>query len=284
MRRHISVTMLVLVGLALGWPLHVAAAPDDRVRFGFRMDLQTFLDLRTLAPELPQACFPSLTPEGQRAWETGLVTTVYNTGSYLEGDFNADSHADAALLLDEPVPNGPVRRHVLLATRPLADGPWRRVALVRVAEEIADLTVDQVLEHFAATPGSELAVFLSAMRPPADGDGKDGLAFSPDMAVEPRRSIDSWIARLDDPDPHARLEAAEALGEAGSAAKPATDALVQRFYDPEEVVRDAAAQSLRQIGPDVVTALRTLVEREGATWGRHDPGGRAQRLAVNLLG
>ena len=285
MRRPLLPIVFILVGLISMWPLHVAANdPTQQPRFGFRMDLQTFQDLRALAPELPQACFPSLTPEGQRAWETGLVTTVYNTGSYLEGDFDADGHADAALLLDEPVPNGPARRHVLLATRPLADGPWRRVALVRVADELTGLTVDQVLEHFAATPGSELAVFLSAVRPSADGDGKGGPIFSPDMAVEPRRSIDSWIAQLTDPDPHLRLAAAESLGEAGSDSAPTIDALVQRLYDPEEVVRDAAVQSLRRIGPGVVPALRALVEREGATLGRHDPGGRAQRLAVNLLG
>lgn len=284
MRHPVCLIVMLLIIQASGWPA-AAAESEVRRRFGFRMDLQTFLDLRTLAPELPQACFPSLTPEGQRAWETGLVTTVYNTGSYLEGDFNADGHADAALLLDEPVPNGLARRHVLLATRPLADGPWRRMALVRVADKLTDLTVDQVLEYFAATPGSELAVFLSAMRPPANGDGKGGPAFSPGMAVEPRRSIDSWIAQLTDPDPRARLAAAEALGaEAGPGSVRAIDALVQRFYDPEEVVRDAAYDSLRKIGSSVVPALRGLVEQEGPTLGRHDPGARAQRLAVQLLG
>jgi HEAT repeat protein len=89
---------------------------------------------------------------------------------------------------------------------------------------------------------------------------------------------------LTDEDPRVRLEAAEALGRFGSEASVAIEPLVQRFYDPEELVRDAAGTSLEQIGPACVPALRQLVLREGATHGRHDPGARSQRLAVDLLG
>jgi len=93
------------------------------------------------------------------------------------------------------------------------------------------------------------------------------------------------MKRLGAEDPRVRLEAAEALGAAeGPETSLVIEPLVQRFYDLEALVRQAAWQGLQRIGPQVVPALRALVEREGGTFGRHDPGARAQRLAVNLLG
>ena len=62
------------------------------------------------------------------------------------------------------------------------------------------------------------------------------------------------IARLDDPDPEVRQEAARALGRIGS--HEALDALVQRLRDPNSTIRPDAARALGQIGsPDAVPAL-----------------------------
>ena len=61
-------------------------------------------------------------------------------------------------------------------------------------------------------------------------------------------------ARLDDPDPEVREEAARALGRIGS--HEAVDALVQRLRDPNSTIRPDAARALGQIGsPDAVPAL-----------------------------
>jgi HEAT repeat protein len=62
------------------------------------------------------------------------------------------------------------------------------------------------------------------------------------------------IARLDDPDPEVRQEAARALGRIGS--HEALDALIQRLRDPNSTIRPDAARALGQIGsPDAVPAL-----------------------------
>jgi hypothetical protein len=62
------------------------------------------------------------------------------------------------------------------------------------------------------------------------------------------------IARLDDPDPEVREEAARALGRIGS--HEAVDALVHRLRDPNSTIRPDAARALGQIGdPRAVPAL-----------------------------
>ncbi len=60
--------------------------------------------------------------------------------------------------------------------------------------------------------------------------------------------------------------------------------LVDLLKDPNEAVRDAAADALRFMGPEVVPALRDVMEGEGLTAGRHDLGVRTQRIAASILG
>jgi HEAT repeat protein len=265
---------VLLIVLCSGGPLDPAARAEPR--FGFRMDRETFRELRALAPELPEARWPGLTPEGQQAWDAGQLATVYNSGSYLERDFNGDGQPDSALLLDVTGAGGATERHLLLATRRTERAPWSRVGVIPVPSAFHDLDVRQVIEQLGSSLDAESAAFLEG--------GADDAEDPREPATGPRRPFAEWVARLDAEDPRVRLEAVEALGRLGPDSAGAIDPLAQRLYDAEELVRDGAAHSLQRIGPQVVPALRVLVEREGATLGRHDPGGRAQRLAVHLLG
>ncbi|MBI4342342.1 MAG: HEAT repeat domain-containing protein [Candidatus Omnitrophica bacterium] len=251
-------------------------------QFGFRMDHQTFQALRSLAPELAGAHWPGLTPEGQRAWDNGDLGAVYNTGSYVEEDVNGDGQSDAVLLLEVPQASGVEESYLLVATRRIPGVPWTRVGLVRLPPpELHEWSIMDAIEQQAHDP--QLAAFFKTERQsPELAVQESGVSPAADSATT--RPIAEWVARLTDPDPRVRLEAAEALGRLGPEAAVAIEPLVQRFYDPEELVRDAAGSSLAQIGPASVPALRQLVLREGSTHGRHDPGARSQRLAVALLG
>ncbi len=257
------------------------AALKNQLRFGFQMDHETFQDLRGLAPELAGAHWPGLTVDGQRAWDTGSLTAVYNTGSYLEGDLNDDGQPDAALFLSVPQPGGVERQYLLVATRRIPGVPWTRIGLVALPSAPREGSIVDAIEQQTNDP--QLAAFFKTERPSPE-PAVQASGVSPATGSATTRPIAEWLARLTNEDPRVRLEAAEALGRFGSKAAVAIDPLVQRFYDPEELVRDAAGSSLEQIGPASVPALRQLVLREGSTHGRHDPGARSQRLAVALLG
>jgi len=254
------------------------AALKQQPQFGFRMEHQTFQDLRGLAPELDGAHWPGLTVDGQQAWDTGSLTGVYNTGYYLEDDLNDDGQTDAALLLNVPQPGGE-RQYLLVATRRIPGVPWSRIGLVALPSEHPEWNIVDAIEQQTNDP--QLAALFKTKRQPSAVQ-ESGVSPLTDSATT--RPIAEWVARLTDTDPRVRLEAADALGRFGPEAAMAIEPLVQRFYDPEELVRDAAGSSLAQIGPASVPALRQLVVREGSTHGRHDPGARSQRLAVALLG
>ena len=255
------------------------AAMKHQPRFGFRMDRETFQDLRGLAPELAGAHWPGLTVDGQQAWDTGNLTAVYNTGYYLEDDLNDDGQTEAALLLNVPQPGGVERQYLLVATRRIPGVPWTRIGLVALPSAPGEWSIVDAIEQQTNDP--RLAAFFKTTRPPSAVQESDVFPAADSATTRP---IAEWIARLTDTDPRVRLEAAEALGRLGPEAAVAIEPLVQRFYDPEELVRDAAGSSLEQIGPVSVPALRQLVMREGSTHGRHDPGARSQRSAVALLG
>ena len=256
------------------------AAMKQQPRFGFRMDHEAFQALRNLAPELAGAHWPGLTVDGQQAWDTGNLTAVYNTGSYLEEDLNDDGQTDAALLLNVPQTGGAERQHLLVATRRIPGVPWTRVGLVALPRAPREWSIVEALEQLGDAQDPQLAAFLESKSRPSDVQESD---VPPATDAATTRPIAEWVARLTGPDPRVRLEAAEALGRCGPEAAVAIEPLVQRFYDPEELVRDAAGTSLEQIGPASVPALRQLVMREGSTHGRHDPGARSQRLAVAVL-
>ena len=252
-----------------------------RPRFGFRMDHQTFEALRNLAPELPAAHWPGLTVDGQQAWDNGDLGAVYNTGYYLEDDLNDDGQTDAALLLNVPQPDGVERQYLLIATRRIPGVPWMRIGLLALPPSPREGNIVDAIEQQIDHP--QLAAFFKTRRQTVEPVAQESEASSaPDSTRT--RPIAEWVARLTDEDPRVRFEAAEALGRFGPDATAAIEPLVQRFYDPEELVRNAAGSSLEHIGSASVSALRNLVAREGSTLGRHDPGARAQRLAVNLLG
>ena len=255
------------------------AAIKHQPQFGFRMDYQTFQDLRGLVPELAGAHWPGLTVDGQRAWDAGTLTAVYNTGDYLEDDLNDDGQTDAALLLNVPQPGGVERQYLLVATRRIPGVPRTRIGLVALPSAPHEGNIVDAIDQSTHDP--QLAAFFKTERSPSAVQESD---VSPATDSATTRPIAEWVARLTDTDPRVRLEATEALGRVGPEAAVAIEPLVQRFYDPEELVRDAAGSSLEQIGPASVPSLRQLVRREGLTQGRHDPGARSQRLAVVLLG
>lgn len=286
--KHLNFARVVVLALhCLASPLWAESRGVDlkaelqSAQFGFRMDNHTFQALRNLAQELAGAHWPGLTVDGQQAWDNGDLGAVYNTGYYLEDDLNDDGQTDAALLLNVPQPGGVERQYLLIATRRIPGVPWMRIGLVALPSLPREWNIVDAIEQQIHDP--QLAAFFKTKRQTPEPVAQ-GLDASPAPDSTTTRPIAEWVARLTDQDPRGRLEAAEALGRFGPEATAAIEPLVQRFYDPEELVRNAAGSSLEHIGPASVPALRNLVAREGSTLGRHDPGARAQRLAVNLLG
>jgi len=266
-------------------------AKAARQRFGFSWKREEFLALRRLLPEFSEVRVANLAPEGQKLWEADPRMVVYNNGEYLEEDVNHDGQPDAALLLYAARPGEPEQPYVLLATRPAAGFAWTRVALIRLpASTPQGLPVDHVMQRLACEGNPEMRQHLRGDAPTpeacAEGAGAErGVPYSEiSKRLEALDQITDWPARLTDPEPRIRLEAVYALGRSGLEARQAIDLLVERLYDREASVRNAAVEALQTIGPDVVPALRQLILREGSTHGRHDPGARSQRLAVDLLG
>ena len=92
-----------------------------------------------------------------------------------------------------------------------------------------------------------------------------------------------WVDALRDPDPKKREEAAEKLGNVGSADQAAYPALVGALKDPSAKVRGAAILALGRPGSkakEAVPALQDLKERDP------DPGVRqyAAKALKNLTG
>jgi HEAT repeat protein len=90
--------------------------------------------------------------------------------------------------------------------------------------------------------------------------------------------IPSLAARLTDPDPAARLAAAEQLAQAGDAAASAAVPLVRACGDVDDQVREQAVAALEDCGPPPATSIPDLVPLAGAT------DGLTAYWAITLLG
>jgi hypothetical protein len=90
--------------------------------------------------------------------------------------------------------------------------------------------------------------------------------------------IASLAARLTDPDPAARLAAAEQLAQAGDAAASAAVPLVKACGDVDDQVREQAVAALEELGPPPTAAIDDLVSLVAAT----DP--LTAYWAITLLG
>src|SRR5688572_3396013 len=80
-------------------------------------------------------------------------------------------------------------------------------------------------------------------------------AADADDVVVKGRPVSQWIAQLSERDAKARIAAAEALCEAGAAAKPAIPALVKALRDDDDAVKERARTALGGIGAPAVPAL-----------------------------
>ena len=90
--------------------------------------------------------------------------------------------------------------------------------------------------------------------------------------------IATLAARLTDPDPAARLAAADQLAQAGEAAAPAAVPLVKACGDADDQVREQAVAALEELGPPPTAAIDDLVSLVAAT----DP--LTAYWAITLLG
>jgi HEAT repeat protein len=90
--------------------------------------------------------------------------------------------------------------------------------------------------------------------------------------------IPSLAARLTDPDPAARLAAAEQLAQAGDAAASAAVPLVKACGDADEQLREQAVAALEELGPPPAEAIADLAPLVAAT----DP--LTAYWAITLLG
>lgn len=107
-----------------------------------------------------------------------------------------------------------------------------------------------------------------------------GLVVHAQQPVEPTvngKPLRHWLTALNAKDVSRRIEAAEALAQFGSAAKPAVPGLIQAMSDPEEWVRRQAVFALQTLGSDAqpaIPALRKALE---------DPSSRVRLLAAQTL-
>ena len=90
--------------------------------------------------------------------------------------------------------------------------------------------------------------------------------------------IPSLAARLTDPDPAARLAAAEQLAQSGEAAAPAAALLVKACGDADDLVREQAVAALEELGPPPAAVIADLIPLVAAT----DP--LSAYWAITLLG
>lgn len=92
------------------------------------------------------------------------------------------------------------------------------------------------------------------------------------------------IVQLTSSEPEVQRDAVLKSREVNADPQPSISSLIERLRDPDEAIREAAAEALRFMGPEVVPALRDVIEGEGLTAGRHDSGVRTQRIAAGILG
>jgi HEAT repeat protein len=84
------------------------------------------------------------------------------------------------------------------------------------------------------------------------------LARDPSLPAASKRPLAAWITELQDPQPHARVQAGLALAELGSPAAEAGPALEKALKDKDPEVRYAAALALGAIVPDGKAAVDGL--------------------------
>lgn len=90
-----------------------------------------------------------------------------------------------------------------------------------------------------------------------EGDPQSGPAGQ--GSAPAKRAVEMWVQRLKDKDPEVRRMAAEALGNVGAAAGPASASLVEALQDSSGPVRAEAAWALRQCTPLSKPAINALV-------------------------
>jgi HEAT repeat protein len=106
----------------------------------------------------------------------------------------------------------------------------------------------------------------------------DGEIAAWSLAAIGADAVPSLMELLDNPSPHLKQRAAEALGLAGSAAEPAVPTLVKLLEDSDFTVRQRVADALGEIGkrPDLaVPALISII---------NDPGYGVGSIAAEALG
>lgn len=92
------------------------------------------------------------------------------------------------------------------------------------------------------------------------------------------KPVGHWVQALHDPDPKKREEAAEKLGNVGSADPAAYPALTGALNDPSARVRGAAILGLVKGGAAAKTAAPTLRQLE-----EHDPDPAVRTYAAKAL-
>jgi|GEM_PF-3395183 len=106
----------------------------------------------------------------------------------------------------------------------------------------------------------------------------DGEIAAWSLAAIGADAIPSLMELLDDPSPHLKQRAAEALGLAGSAAEPAVPTLVKLLGDSDFAVRQRVADALGEIGKQPDLAVPALIGKI------NDPGYGVGSIAAEALG
>ena len=84
------------------------------------------------------------------------------------------------------------------------------------------------------------------------------------------KSLDEWVAMLNDQDEFRRMDAANAVGKYGPNAKATVPALVKLLKDPDSLVVIKAVVALGKIGPaarEAVAPLMTLLKKRIVVYG-----------------
>lgn len=122
-----------------GWLLMAFLAAGGLSAAESYWDLQTFLALRALSPELAEARPLSLAPAGFELWQAGQLRLPESPATTLSEDFDQDGRLDRAVLVESDQA-GKRRVHLLIAT---FDGErWTRRFLERPKEPVGVLLWD----------------------------------------------------------------------------------------------------------------------------------------------